>query len=171
MSLHRCSRIYGEACGQGIESRIREDMGRVKVEFLAPDKSCLLALLDDSLEKAAENGQTIAGADARQAGMVGQGLVKVVAQIPPHTEPVGDQAHEVAFGADALEKHHQLQLEEDHRINGGASHPGHIAVLHQIPHKGKIKHTVEVAIEVIRRDHSRRTAPAPANRAALFCPS
>ncbi|MGO8946721.1 MAG: hypothetical protein ACLQUY_03460 [Ktedonobacterales bacterium] len=33
-------------------------------------------------------------------------------------ELVGVETHEMAFGAHTVEEHHQLHLEEDHRING-----------------------------------------------------
>ena len=64
MRLHCCSCVYRKACGQGIQGCIGQDMGRVKVEFVAPDESCLLTLLDNGLEKASEDGQPIAGPDA-----------------------------------------------------------------------------------------------------------
>jgi hypothetical protein len=56
-----------------------------------------------------------------RAQLVGQGFAQIVADIPPYAEPVGDQTQEVAFGANAFKEHHQLELEEDDRINAGAS--------------------------------------------------
>jgi hypothetical protein len=82
---------------------------------------------------------------------VGQGFVQVVAENPPDTEPVGDQTQEQTFRADIFEEHHELQPEENYRINGGASQAGSIAVLHQLPNKGEIEDAVQVAIEVCGR--------------------
>jgi hypothetical protein len=72
-------------------------------------------------EEAAEDLQAVAGADARQARMIRQGFVQVVAQEPPHAEPVGRQAQELAFGANALKEHHELQAKEDPRISAWQS--------------------------------------------------
>jgi hypothetical protein len=51
--------------------------------------------------------------------MVGQWLPEVIAEIPAQTEPIGDQPHQLALGAEAREEHHQLQLEEDARVDAG----------------------------------------------------
>ena len=83
--------------------------------------------------------------------MVGQGFVQIVAQIPPHAQPVGDQAHEVAFGANAFEEHHQLQLEEDHRINAGAPVRRHSTPA-PLTDKREVEHPLQVAIEVVSRN-------------------
>ncbi len=49
--------------------------------------------------------------------MVGQGFEEVVAEVPPQGEPVGDHSHELTLRAEIFEEHHQLQLEEDDRVN------------------------------------------------------
>jgi hypothetical protein len=81
--------------------------------------------------------------------MIGQGFVQVVAEIPPDTEPVGDQAHEVAFRAHAFKEHHQLQFEEDHRVDAWAA-VGGIVILHQVADKREVEHLIQVAIEMVR---------------------
>jgi hypothetical protein len=42
-----------------------------------------------------------------QRQLIGQVLVQVVAEIPPHAEPVGGHPHQLALGAQALEERHQ----------------------------------------------------------------
>jgi hypothetical protein len=125
-------------------------VGRIKVQLASPNQSRLLALLYNRLEKAAKDVQAVAAADARQARVVGQRFVQIVANIPPHTEPVGDQAQEVAFGANTFEEHYQLQLEEDDWINAGASTWG-IALVDKLPDKGQIEDALQLAVEVVCR--------------------
>ena len=62
--------------------------------------------------------------DAGQTGVVRQCLVQGVAQVLPVGQVETGRFDEMAFGADPLEEHHQLQLEEDHRINRGAAPVG-----------------------------------------------
>lgn len=52
-----------------------------------------------------------------QAGMIRQRLVQVITQKPPKTEPVSGQAQELAFGANALKEHDQLQFEEGEGVS------------------------------------------------------
>ena len=44
--------------------------------------------------------------------MVGQRLVKVVAQVPTHREAVGRHTHKLPLGAQALEEKNELQAEK-----------------------------------------------------------
>jgi hypothetical protein len=80
--------------------------------------------------------------------MVWERLMQVIAEIPAQTEAVRGDAHKLSFRAQPLKEHDQLQLEKDHRINGGTSASG-IIELYQIPHKGAVEGALEVAIEVI----------------------
>ena len=83
--------------------------------------------------------------------MIRQGLVQVVAQEPPDTEPVGRQAQQLTLGADPLEEHDQLEAEEDHRIDGGAPDTGDVAVPHQLAREAEVEDAVQVAVEVVGR--------------------
>jgi hypothetical protein len=56
--------------------------------------------------------------------LIRHGLVQVVAQVPADAQPVGRQVQQLPLRADAFEEHHQLQLEEDHRVDGRAFLPG-----------------------------------------------
>ena len=80
--------------------------------------------------------------------MIGQGLVQIVANIPPHAEPICCMLHQEPFGADIFKEHDQLQFEEHDRINGGATTTC-IALMHKLPHKREVKGSFEMAIEVI----------------------
>src|SRR5262249_22765166 len=84
--------------------------------------------------------------------MIRQGLVQVVVQEPPHAEPIGRQAQELVFGANALKEHYELQAKEDLRINAWPSQTRRIAVLHRVAHEGEIEHTVQVAVDVVGGD-------------------
>lgn len=50
MVLDRLPRCDGKAWGQGIESRIGQDLGRIEVQFLAPDQPSLLPRFDDRIK-------------------------------------------------------------------------------------------------------------------------
>src|SRR5262249_40923839 len=92
------------------------------------------------------------GTDARQARMVRQGLVQVIAEKPPDTQPVGGEAHQLAFGANALEEHYELQAKEDARIDAWPPCASRIAVPNEVAHDREIEHAVEVAVAVVGRD-------------------
>jgi hypothetical protein len=59
--------------------------------------------------------------------------------------------NELALGADPLEEHHQLQLEEDHRVDAGPATFG-IELLRPVPNEAQIELRFEVAIEVVSRN-------------------
>jgi hypothetical protein len=50
--------------------------------------------------------------------VVRQRLEEVVAQVPTHAQTVRRDLHEPPLGADALEEHDELELEEDDRVHG-----------------------------------------------------
>jgi hypothetical protein len=56
--------------------------------------------------------------------------------------------HELTFGTNALEEHHELQLEEHHRINGGTTLV-RIGLVHECSYKRQIKYSLQVPLEVI----------------------
>ena len=60
-----------------------------------PDQSGLLAQLDHVREEPLEDREPQALPDTREAGVVRQRLVQVIAQVPAHAQPVGDHAHQV----------------------------------------------------------------------------
>jgi hypothetical protein len=162
-------RFHGKASRERIHGGIGQHVGRVEVKLATPDEPRLLALRDDRLEEAAKDRQPVAGTDAGQAGMVGQGLIQVVPQIPADTQPVSGQSHEVAFGSDPVEKQHQLELEEDDWINRGAASVGGVAVLHQITYKREIEHTVQVAVEMVARNQVVKGERAHRREEARLC--
>jgi len=82
--LASCTRLltgfHGKARREGNERGIGLDLGRIEVEFFAPDEPSLLALRDNRLEELTEDLHPVAHADAGQTGMVGQGFIQVVPQ-------------------------------------------------------------------------------------------
>ena len=81
----------------------------------------LFGLLDDVVEKATKEIDAVAVTDLGQAGVIRQWLMQVIAEIPSQTEAVGGDDHELAFRADALEKHDELELEKHDRVDGRSS--------------------------------------------------
>jgi hypothetical protein len=116
--------LDGETRLERIEIGVGRDLGRVDVELLAPDQTCLHALRDDRLEEAAEDLQPVPLADAGQTGVVGKRLGQVVAEIPAQAEAVGNDAQQLPLRAQPLEKQDELQLEEDDRVDRGSSSLG-----------------------------------------------
>src|SRR5215467_11502443 len=58
-------------------------------------------------------------------------------EIPAHTEPVCGQTQELALGVDAFETHHELEVEEDDRIDRRPALGGLIAAVNEIAHEGE----------------------------------
>ena len=83
----------------------------------------------------------------RQTGVVGERLGQVVAEVPAQAQPIGDHLHQLALGAEALEEQDQLQLEEDHRVDGG-SPAVRVGVPDQVAHEAQIERPLQMAIEV-----------------------
>src|SRR5215204_3610065 len=107
----------GEAGRDGVQRRVRFDLGGVEVQILSPYQPRLYAHLYDLLEEAPEDAEAEALARASEVGVVGQRLVKVVAQVPTHREAVGRHTHKLPLGAQTLEEKNELQAEKDHRIH------------------------------------------------------
>ena len=86
---HECVDPYDQlARHQRIKVGVGRHLGRVDVELATPDQAGCLTLLHDAFEKAPKHVEAIAVADARQAGVVRQGLVKVVAEVPAHAQAI-----------------------------------------------------------------------------------
>jgi len=58
-------------------------------------------------------------------------------------------AHQVAFGTNAFKKHHELEFEEDDRINGRTTLTC-IGLLHELTHEREVEGAFQMAIEVVR---------------------
>src|SRR6266581_1334263 len=93
-----------------------------------------LALLHNLLKEAAKDIDPVALTDAGQAGMIGKRLTQIVPHKPAHAQSICCMPHQLALGAYPFKKHHQLQLEEDHRINGRTP-TASIALVHELAHK------------------------------------
>src|SRR5258706_5422474 len=106
----------------------------IDIEFSSPDQPCLLALLDNLLEEATKHLHAIAFTDTSEAGMIWQGLVQIVAHIPPHAQPISRMTHQQAFRTNIFKEHDELELKKHDRINGGTPLDG-IGLLHELAHK------------------------------------
>jgi hypothetical protein len=62
--------------------------------------------------------------------MIWQGVVEIEPQVPQGTQPASGQPQQLAFGAKALEGHHELEHEEEPQINAWSPKTGRVAVLH-----------------------------------------
>src|SRR3954447_15024808 len=80
--------------------------------------------------------------------MVGQLFMEVVSQEPPQAEAVGGDLHELAFGADALKEHNELEFEKDDRVNRRAP-TGGVAWVDELADKGEVQRALDVAIELV----------------------
>src|SRR5258708_2107050 len=148
MGLRGCSRLDRKARRERVQVGIGVDLGAINVEFFAPDQLLLLALLYNGVEEAAKDVDPIAFTNTCEAGMIGQGLSKVVPQVPPDAQTISRMPHQLPFRAYPFKEHHQLQFEEHHRINGGAATTC-IGLLHKLAHKGEVERSLHVTVEMI----------------------
>ena len=72
---------------------------------------------------------------------------------PANAQPICCMPHQLPSGSYPLKKHDELQLEEDDRINRGATSTS-IRLLHELPHKGEVECALQVPIEMIVRDQA-----------------
>ena len=106
-----------EARDERVEGGVGLDLGGVEEQLPAPDQAGLLAQVDDLLEEALEDVEPEPLPDAGQAGVVGQRLVEGVAEVPAVGQVEAGRLDQLALGADALEEHDELELEEDDRVD------------------------------------------------------
>ena len=83
--------------------------------------------------------------------MVGQKLVEIVAQVPADTEAVGGDLHQLALGAQILQKENKLELKENHRVDRGPPARS-IAVSNQFAYEREVDGSFQTTIEVILGD-------------------
>ena len=157
-----------EAGDQGVDAGIGLDLGGIDVEFPTPDQTRLLAEIDDLLEEALEDVDPKALPDAGQAGVVRQRLVQGVAEIPAVGQVEAGRLDELALGADALEEHHQLQLEEDDRVDGGTSTIG-VQLRDPLPDEAQVERGFQVAVEVVAGNEGLQRDGDRLIQAAGFC--
>jgi hypothetical protein len=145
-------RLDGEPGKQAVYGGVGLHLGRVEVKLLAPYQPRLDAQLDDLLEEAAEDLKAVAFSDTGEAGVVGQRFAQVVAQVPADAEAVGSDLHKLALRAQILEKEDELELEEDHRVDAGATRRNGVAVFDQLPNEREVKGAFQATVEIILRD-------------------
>src|SRR5437773_1488474 len=102
-------------------------------------------------EEALEDSKTESLANLGEAGMVRQGLVEAVADVPALGDVEGHGFHELALGAQPVKEEEELQLEKDNRINAVSSALS-VLVGDPVADKAQIELCLEPAIEVVLRD-------------------
>jgi hypothetical protein len=144
-------RFVIEAGDQRRDADVGLNLRRIEVELPAPDQAGVLTEVDDLLEEALEEVDAQPLPDAGQAGVVRQLFAEGVAEIPAVGQVETGRFDELALGADALEEHDELELEEDHRVDRGTAAFG-IQVAYPLTNKGQIERRFEVAVEVVSRN-------------------
>src|SRR6266702_5771370 len=132
----------------GLHGSIGLHFGRIEIQILAPDQLGLAALFDNRFKKAPKDGQAKPLADASETGMVGQRLIQIIPDVPSHTQPICDLAHEQALGADIFKEHDQLQLEEHDWVNRRSSGSS-IALANQIVDKREVQNFEQMAVKMV----------------------
>jgi hypothetical protein len=93
--------------------------------------------------------------------VVGQVLIEGVAQVPAVRQVETRRGDELSLGANPLEEHHQLELEEDDRIDTGPAPVG-VEFARPLADKRQVELRLQVAIvvvlgnELLERDSDRR---------------
>jgi len=83
--------------------------------------------------------------------VIGQGLGEIVAQVPADAQAVGGDLHQLALGAQILEKEDELELEENHRVDARTARRS-VAVPYQVPDEREVDGSLQAAIEVVFGD-------------------
>ena len=140
-----------EARHERIEIGVRFDFGRVDVELTTANQARFLAQADHLLEEALEDVDPKPLPDAGQAGVVRQLLVEGVAQIPTVGEIEAGRLDQFALGADPFKEHHQLELDEDDRVNGRPTALS-IELPCPLPDETEVERRLQVAVEIVSRN-------------------
>jgi hypothetical protein len=74
--------------------------------------------------------------------------VEIVADVPPHRQTLGDDAHQFSLATDTLTEHDQLQTEEHFGIDARRTRGG-VEILEQFPDEGEIEPLLKTAVEVV----------------------
>jgi hypothetical protein len=83
--------------------------------------------------------------------MVGQGFEEIIAEVPSAAQRVGRHFHEPALASKIFEEHHELELEEDHRVYRWAA-TASVQGSDHLPHEGEVQRPLQVPVEVVGRD-------------------
>ena len=140
--------VVKETGHKRIQIGVSSDFGGIDVELPPPDQAGLLTEVDDLLEEALEEVDTKPLSDAGQAGVIRQRLIQGVAEIPAMGKIETRRFDELPLGADALEEHHQLQLEEDHRIDRGPAALG-VQLPRPVADEAEVERVLQVTVEVV----------------------
>src|SRR5215203_2631321 len=143
--------LDGEAGRDRLQGGIRLDLGGIEIEFLAPHKAGFGAHLHDLLEEAAERQKPVAIPDPGEAGVVGQGLVEVVSQVPADAKAVGHNGHQLPLTSQSLEEEDELELEKHYRVYARAAGES-VTIRDHLPHKREIEGRFQAAVEVFFGD-------------------
>jgi hypothetical protein len=65
------------------------DLRGINIEFGSSHQSSRATLLNNDIEEPPQHLEPIAVADAREAGVIGEGLVQVIAEVPADAEAIG----------------------------------------------------------------------------------
>jgi hypothetical protein len=83
--------------------------------------------------------------------VIGQGFVQVVSKVPAYRDAVRHDPHELSLAGDVLEKHDQLQLEENLGIDARPAVFG-VQRGHQPPDEREVQLLLQSAVEVVLGD-------------------
>jgi hypothetical protein len=83
--------------------------------------------------------------------VIGQGLGQLVAHRPAQAQAIGDDPHQLPLRAQPLDEQHQLELDEDHRIDTRSSDP-RVGVADQIAYERKVERPLQMPGDVVGRD-------------------
>lgn len=74
------SRFDRKSRRQRIEICVDINLGGVNIQFFAPYQLRLLTLFNNRLEEAPKDIDAVAGADAAQTEMIGEGIIQIIAK-------------------------------------------------------------------------------------------
>ena len=122
----------------------------VKVQLLSPYQSSFDAQFHNALEEQLEHFQSKTFTNFAQAAVIGDWLIHVITDEPTMCQVEIDRLHQLSFRADPFEKSDELELEENHWINGCTSDVG-VELGCQFTDKTEINASFHLAIEIVLR--------------------
>lgn len=90
VGFHGKARNHLAAVGVGL------NQGAIGIQGTTDQQAGFLTAPQDNFKELAEDVDAVAVADAGQAGVVGQGLVEVIAEVPAYADAVGADELELA---------------------------------------------------------------------------
>src|SRR5215213_11490500 len=122
----------------------------VEIQLLSPYQSSFHTQFHNAFEESLEHFESKTFTNFTQAAVIGDWLIEVITDEPAVCQVEIDHLHYFSFRTDSFEKRDQLELEENHWINGCTSDV-RVKLGGQFTDKTEINASFHLAIEIVLR--------------------